>query len=272
MAMTANTVTPMEEAPIEDGGGGGGYGGGGGGYYGGGGGGGYYGGGGGGGGGYYGGGGGGSGDYSGYFNAGNYGGGYYSDSGNDDPAGYGTYTGYASPDDPDGTTSSYDVGGPKGAGATTQPADTSLSRTVTHADGSTTSVTFDGHTQDGLTGDQPVTARMAGTLNDILASDDGTDSVNVSATTNGQHVAGSDHYVGDAVDINYINGVHVGTSGDGLQNATDLENAAMDNPLVRYVEGPEGDFARSTPGGAFSPAPAISGMNSHVHISVFPVK
>ncbi len=121
-----------------------------------------------------------------------------------------------------------------------------------------------------MTGNQSVTQRLSNTVSEILNSDSDIDNVNVSATTNG-HTTG-DHVYGDAIDINVINGVHVGTSGDGYNNAVSLENQAMQDPNVRYVEGPEGDFARSDPSQSFQPSAALPGMNSHVHISVFPVK
>jgi hypothetical protein len=159
---------------------------------------------------------------------------------------------------------------PPGAGATTQPKDTYLPRSIQRKDGSTISLTFDGRTKDGLSGDQMVTIKLSDSLTDILSETKDIQSVNISATTNA-HTHG-DHVSGDAVDVNRINGVHVDSSGDGLAYAYELESAAMKNPNVRYVEGPFGNFVRSDADTSFSRSKPINGDQTHVHISVFPEK
>jgi hypothetical protein len=92
----------------------------------------------------------------------------------------------------------------------------------------------------------------------------------VSATTNGHPGEVGDHTCGDAVDVNWIDGVHVSASGQGYDNAVQLEEAAMTTGNVRYVEGPMGDFARSSPNGTWSQTANLPGMDNHVHISIFP--
>ncbi len=110
---------------------------------------------------------------------------------------------------------------------------------------------------------------MASALNSVLDNDDGVNSIDISATTNGSHNPNSAHYTGNAVDINIINDVHVGTSGTGFDNAQALENAAMSDPNVSYVEGPAGNFIRSSPTADWTAASRESGDTTHVHISVF---
>lgn len=119
-----------------------------------------------------------------------------------------------------------------------------------------------------------VTRKLSDTLVDILSDAKDIQSVNISATTNG-HTHG-DHVYGDAVDVNFINGVHVDSWDTGLAYAYELESAAMNNPNVRYVEGPFGNFVRSDSDSDFSRSKKIDGDKGtdgdqrHVHISVFP--
>jgi len=118
--------------------------------------------------------------------------------------------------------------------------------------------------------DHLVTQSLLTAFNSIINSVTNVTRVNVSATTNG-HAVDSNHGVGDAVDINVVNGVHIGTSGEGLALATALENAAKADPNVRFVEGPIGNFVRANPGDAWKPSGDLGPSQfTHVHFDVFP--
>ena len=117
-----------------------------------------------------------------------------------------------------------------------------------------------------------VTQSLVNAFNEITASVPGLTNINISATTNG-HLSNSNHGVGDALDMNFANGVHIGTSGTGLQWAVTLENAAMANGNVRFVEGPMGNFARDTPNSPWVRTPDLGPTQlTHVHFDVFPKK
>lgn len=128
-------------------------------------------------------------------------------------------------------------------------------------------VTFDNVKVDNL-----VTQSLQTAFEQVTASTKDLITVNISATTNG-HAPNSNHGVGDAIDINFANGIHIGTSGDGLKWATALEQSAMANPNVRFVEGPIGNFARNTPDSAWVRTGDLGPSQfTHVHFDVFPVK
>jgi hypothetical protein len=81
---------------------------------------------------------------------------------------------------------------------------------------------------------QPVTQEMQRIFISVVgtaAASGALNSVNVSATTNGTHANDSAHPSGNAIDINYVNGVHVGRPGsqDGVQA---LQDAAHNDPSV----------------------------------------
>ncbi|WP_431049200.1 hypothetical protein [Roseateles sp. L2-2] len=117
-----------------------------------------------------------------------------------------------------------------------------------------------------------VTPTMEAAFNEVMSTADGIYSVNISSLSEitPSHSVGTNHQVGDAVDINFINGIHVDTAGEGFLLAQNIKLAAMNDPNVRYVEGPGGNFARSTPGGQWQKSADLSTMNSHVHFDVFP--
>lgn len=150
-------------------------------------------------------------------------------------------------------------------------ADTYINSSIYNPGDDNILVTFNGRTSDNKTGDQLVTANLVNTLSSILISAAVVDSINITATTNGHAYqnASTDHNSGRAVDINIVNGVHVSASGQGLELAKKLEQAAMSDPQVRYVEGPFGNFARNSPTGNWVRTPDLPSMNNHVHISVF---
>jgi RHS repeat-associated protein len=85
-----------------------------------------------------------------------------------------------------------------------------------------------------ITFDPGANNEVSETLADIVeevAIDTGVD-INVSATTNGRHTRNSLHYEGNAVDINRVNGVHVGptsTDTERLQKAIDRINNVVEN-------------------------------------------
>jgi hypothetical protein len=106
-------------------------------------------------------------------------------------------------------------------------------------DGSYANVYFAGTTSDGKNGDNNVTYGLAQVTHDILtATPNEINYVNVYATTNGVHTTDSDHAVGDAVDINQVNGESISGAGKSLGLA--LEAQALADPNTRYVEGPGG--------------------------------
>lgn len=154
--------------------------------------------------------------------------------------------------------------------STDAPVDVHLDQSFGKTDGSngTVNVYFGGTTSDGKDGDQTVTQKLNDTTHDILAATPGLDFVNVSATTNGVHDTHSDHYTGNAVDINQVNGMRVDSTA-GNQLALQLEAQALADPNTRYVEGPGGDWARSTAGGQWQQSRDLPTMNNHIHWSTF---
>lgn len=150
------------------------------------------------------------------------------------------------------------------------PQSTLLYTSIAKSDGSgqTVSVDFNGTTSDGKNGDQPVTQRLNNVTHDILAAAPGIESVNVSATTNGVHDTHSDHYSGNAIDINRINDVAV-SSAAGRNLALQLEAQALADPNTRYVEGPGGNWVRTSAGGQWMQSADLPTMNNHVHWSTF---
>ena len=201
--------------------------------------------------------------YSGYGYSGDGGGDPgYGASGNYGGTGYGDSYGY---------TSAYgsDTGAPPGGGPTTQSKNAYIPSTM----GMNTTVTF----KTGA--DNPVTPKMAATLSDI-ASAANLSSIRISATTD-SHSTPGDHTYGDAVDITCIDGVKITP---GTASITDsIVSAAENNPNVRFIESPEGNFARSSPedswhevskssiAGNYDSATGTYNTDYHVHISVFPV-
>lgn len=98
----------------------------------------------------------------------------------------------------------------------------------------------------------------------ILGNTPGLNFVNVFATTNGVHDTHSDHYSGNAIDINAINGIRVAedpTKAAALQ----LEAQALADPNTRYVEGAGGNGVRDSPGGQWRESRPLPGMDNHVH-------
>ena len=132
-------------------------------------------------------------------------------------------------------------------------------------------VTFNQRTSDGLNANQLVTASLSYELTEIIKADTAIFRVDVSATTNGHanEVAPKDHENGRAVDIVSINNIHVSNSGEGLTLALNLKSQALADVNVRYVEGPGGNWARSSPGGQWQPSAPLPNSNTHVHIAVF---
>lgn len=65
-------------------------------------------------------------------------------------------------------------------------------------------------------------------------------SINTNATTNGVHTVNSDHYSGNAVDINRINNHTRRGDSYGTTLTLGLQARALADPTARYVEGPGG--------------------------------
>lgn len=154
------------------------------------------------------------------------------------------------------------------AGNETSFAQVHLTGSNERDDGSYVNVYFAGTTSDGKNGDQAVTANLAQVTADILAATpEKIQFVNVLATTNGVHTPNSDHYFGDAVDINQVNGQAIKDVGRelGLQ----LEAQALANGNLRYVEGPGGCWARNEPGESWMRSRDLPTMGTHVHWSTF---
>lgn len=150
------------------------------------------------------------------------------------------------------------------------PTSVHLDQSISKSDGSSgyVNVYFAGVTSDGRHGDQLVTQNLNNVTHEILAATPGLNYVNVSATTNGVHDTHSDHYSGNAVDINQVNGVRV-DSAEGRDLALQLEAQALADPNTRYVEGPGGNWARTAPGGQWVKTADLPTMNNHIHWSTF---
>lgn len=154
--------------------------------------------------------------------------------------------------------------------ASLAPVSTHVDGSISKTDGSNgvVNVYFAGNTLDGKNGDQLVTENLNDRSSEILAATPGVTFVNVTATTNGAHDTRSDHYSGNAIDINQINGLPV-SSAQGTTLALQLEAQALADPLIRYVEGPGGNWVRTEAGGQWIRSANLPTMNNHVHWSVF---
>ena len=166
-----------------------------------------------------------------------------------------------------GSNSSSDGPEPSASDA---PEQVHLTPSASKTDGSngTVNVYYAGNTSDNKNGDQLVTQNLKNVTNEILTATPGVNFVNVSATTNGVHDTISDHYSGNAVDINQINGVAIRLP-EGKTAALQLEAQALADVNTRYVEGPGGNWARSGEGGQWHRSGDLPHMDNHVHWSTF---
>jgi len=94
--------------------------------------------------------------------------------------------------------------------------------------------------------------------------------VNISATTNGEHASNSNHYNGTAVDINMVNGGRVRTSGTDPEVARHvgwLQGTANDrgNGVAHENFGPAGLFRD---GREFQNVKLQTEHENHVHITI----
>ncbi|TWB37867.1 hypothetical protein [Nitrospirillum viridazoti] len=117
--------------------------------------------------------------------------------------------------------------------------------------------------------DQPIDPRLASVINS-LGSIPGVESIRVSSTTGG-HKSTDPHTFGNAIDINYINGVHVGDpSISGLVER--IQSYAMEFDHVYNSFGPPGIYARSSKGEFVEISPQhpdlVREHSNHIHISV----
>lgn len=144
-----------------------------------------------------------------------------------------------------------------------------LPSSVPKGEGGQVAVNFVSTTADGKPSDVAVTPQLAQVTGAVLSQTPGVTSVNINATTNGVHETKSDHYTGNAVDINKINDLPIKGNTTGTNLALALEAQALADPNTRYVEGPGGNWARSMPGGSWSKSTDLPNMDNHVHISTF---
>jgi hypothetical protein len=98
----------------------------------------------------------------------------------------------------------------------------------------------------------------------------GVDSINISATTNGQHAPNSNHYNGTAVDINKVNGEKVINAGKDPSVASDvrsIQNTANNpkNGVAHENYGPAGLYKD---GKQFTNQKLQSQHENHIHITI----
>lgn len=144
-----------------------------------------------------------------------------------------------------------------------------ISSSVPKGEGGNVIVNFVSTTKDGKPSDVAVTPQLAQVTGAVLSQTPGVTSVNINATTNGTHEVKSDHYTGNAVDINRINGLRIEGNATGTDLALQLEAQALANPNTRYVEGPGGNWVRDNPGDQWRVSKDLPGMDNHVHFSTF---
>jgi hypothetical protein len=102
------------------------------------------------------------------------------------------------------------------------------------------------------------------------ANSAGVNSINISATTNGEHAPTSNHYNGTAVDINKVNGERVANAANDAKVASDvrsLQNAANNpqNGVAHENYGPAGLFKD---GQQITNPKLQSEHENHVHITI----
>jgi RHS repeat-associated protein len=102
------------------------------------------------------------------------------------------------------------------------------------------------------------------------ATNAGLDSVNITATTNGEHAPNSNHYNGTAVDINMVNGGRVRTSGSDPEVARHvgwLQQTANDrgNGVAHENYGPAGLYKD---GRAINNPTLQAQHENHIHITI----
>jgi RHS repeat-associated protein len=98
----------------------------------------------------------------------------------------------------------------------------------------------------------------------------GVDSINISATTNGQHAPNSNHYNGTAVDINKVNGervINAGKDPSVAANVRSIQNAANNpkNGVARENYGPAGLYKD---GKQITNQKLQSQHEDHIHITI----
>jgi hypothetical protein len=98
----------------------------------------------------------------------------------------------------------------------------------------------------------------------------GVDSINISATTNGQHAPNSNHYNGTAVDINKVNGERVINAGKDPSVAGDvrsIQNAA-NSPKVGVAHENYGPAGLYKDGKQITNQKLQSQHENHIHITI----
>jgi hypothetical protein len=113
--------------------------------------------------------------------------------------------------------------------------------------------------------DNLVDSRLAGMVESAVVENNS--DINISATTNGTHAATSAHYNGRAVDINYVEGEHVGP---GNVEAGELQRTFQATGGIRENFGPALNV-KTFPDGRVVPLPQVAAAHTgHIHVSVQP--
>ncbi len=98
----------------------------------------------------------------------------------------------------------------------------------------------------------------------------GVESINISATTNGQHAPNSNHYNGTAVDINKVNGEKVINAGKDSSVASDVHS------IQKAANNPKNGVAHENygPAGLFKDGKQVTNQKlqsqheNHIHITI----
>ncbi|WP_148293751.1 hypothetical protein [Azospirillum sp. B4] len=124
-------------------------------------------------------------------------------------------------------------------------------------------------TFDGMKIDQPINPELASVVNSI-GSIPGVESFNISSTTGG-HKDSDPHIFGNAVDINKINGVHVGDPSIS-ELVSRVQNHAMNFERVYSSLGPSGIYVRDARNRFADISPQrpdlVREHSNHIHIGV----
>ncbi|SHL55395.1 RHS repeat-associated core domain-containing protein [Rhodanobacter sp. OK091] len=130
--------------------------------------------------------------------------------------------------------------------------------------GYVSAVTFKNDNPAGASPNQPLTTKTANMVESAITKS-GVQSVNINSTTGGVHAIHSNHYSAKAVDINRVNGEHVGDKSNN-NAVTSLQNAFRNEPNIQENFGPIFQEKTYTPGGVSQPLPSVSeDHQNHIH-------
>lgn len=141
------------------------------------------------------------------------------------------------------------------------------------SNGDTVNVTFVTYTSDNKSSNQKVAVELVNSIkfaleqaNNSLSTSDKITSINVYATTNGDHT-GPNHYNGTAIDINRINGKRMAIT--GLTNQIKELQKGFDNfQYIRENFGPYFKHKYDLYNNTWNYNYSVSGHKDHIHISV----